>query len=218
MLKIRDLFGLSHTLAWEYLALFDYPWEALAGIRDTVLSLGTGLGEEYERAGDGIWIHRTAVISPSACLNGPCVIGPGSQVRHCAYIRGSALIGENCVVGNSTEIKNAILFDGVQVPHYNYIGDSILGYQVHLGAGAITSNIKSDKSNVAIRAPWGDIPTGLRKLGAMVGDRTEVGCGAVLNPGTILGKNCMVYPLSNVRGCIPADRICKSGGETVRKR
>lgn len=218
MLKIRDLFDLRHTLAREYLEGYDYPWEALPGIRELVLTLGTGLGEEYERFRENIWVHETAVVAPSASINGPCIIGPDTQVRHGAFIRGSALVGGNCVVGNSTEIKNAILFDGVQVPHYNYIGDSILGFKVHLGAGAITSNIKSDKGKVFIHAPWGNIPTLLRKMGAMVGDHTEVGCGSVLNPGTIVGRNATIYPLSNVRGCIPADSIYKSGGVVIEKR
>lgn len=197
---------------------FNYPWEALPGIRDIIPTLGAELGDEYSRIGETIWIHNTAVVAPTAYIDGPCIIGPNTQVRHCAFIRGSALVGENCVVGNSTEIKNAILFDGVQVPHYNYIGDSILGFKVHLGAGTITSNTKSDRSNVSIHAPWGRMDTQLRKMGAMVGDHTEVGCGSVLNPGSILGKNCTIYPLSSVRGTLPENSIYKTGGTIVHKR
>lgn len=217
MLKTRDLFDLRHTLAGDWLKNFSYPWEALEGIRDIIVALGRELGPEYALFKEYIWIHRTASVDPTAHLSGPCIIGRGSQVRHCAFIRGGALVGDNCVIGNSTEIKNAILFDGVQVPHYNYIGDSILGCKVHLGAGAITSNIKSDRSNVVIRAPWGDIPTGLRKIGAMVGDFAEVGCGSVLNPGTIVGKNATIYPLSCVRGMVPENSICKPGGIIAKK-
>ncbi len=217
MLTISDLYDLSHTLANAYLAKFLYPWEALAGISELILSLGQGLSpEEYDHPCEDVWIARDAEVFASAYLHGPCIIGHGSQVRQCAFIRGSALVGDNCVVGNSTELKNVILFDNVQVPHYNYVGDSILGYKAHLGAGAVTSNVKSDKQPVVIKGDE-QIPTGRKKVGAMVGDRVEVGCNSVLNPGTVIGRDSNVYPLSCVRGVVPANSIYKTGGVIVPK-
>ena len=216
MVKISDLYDLSHTLAKEYLNSFTYPWEALGGIKALVVSLGENLGEEYTEIAPAVWVHKTATVAPTACLNGPCIIGAGTEVRHCAFIRGSALVGENCVVGNSTELKNVILFDNVQVPHYNYVGDSILGYKAHMGAGSITSNVKSDKLPVVIHAET-PIATGLKKVGAMLGDRVEVGCNSVLNPGTVVGRDSNIYPLSCVRGVVPEKSIYKANGIIVSK-
>lgn len=217
MLTVHTLFDLTHTMGADYLSQFFYPWDALPGIRELILSLGKQLPrEEYMELNPGVWAHYTARIEPTAHLSGPCIIGPHTEIRHCAYVRGSALIGENCVIGNSTEIKNVILFDRVQVPHYNYVGDSILGYRAHLGAGAVTSNVKSDKSLVSVRGE-GTIETGLKKMGAMIGDYAEVGCNAVLNPGTVLGRNCTVYPTSCVRGVIPCNSIYKNDGTVVPK-
>ncbi len=217
MLTVQTLFDLEHTIAAEYLSRFFYPWQGLKGLKDAILSLGRNLPrEEYMELGADIWVHHTAQIAPTASINGPAIIGPYTEIRHCAYIRGSALIGEHCVVGNSTELKNVILFDRVQVPHYNYVGDSILGYRAHLGAGAVTSNVKADRSPVTLRGE-GRIETGLRKLGAMIGDYAEVGCNAVLNPGTVLGRNSTVYPTTCLRGVIPANCICKNDGTIVPK-
>ena len=216
-MKIENLYDLSHTLAKDYLAGFVYPWQALAGIGELILKLGNGLGEDYREYKPQVWVHKTAKIYPSALLSGPCIIGAGSEVRHCAFIRGNALVGENCVVGNSTELKNVILFDNVQVPHYNYVGDSILGYRAHLGAGAVTSNVRSDKALVVIHGET-DIPTGIKKVGAMVGDGVEVGCNSVLNPGTVLGRFSQVYPTSCVRGVVPENCIYKNDGTVVPKR
>ena len=193
MLKTSDLFDFSHSLAASWLVRFEYPWEALKGIKDLILSLGPTLGEDYEERMPQVWIHKTATIAPTAWLGAPCIIGAGTEVRHCAFIRGSALVGENCVVGNSVELKNVILFDNVQVPHFNYVGDSILGYKSHMGAGAVTSNVKSDKSLVVIHCDP-EIPTGIKKVGAMLGDFVEVGCNSVLNPGTVVGRNTNIYP------------------------
>lgn len=207
--KIQDLFDLSHTVADDYLRQFEYPWEALEGISQLILSLGSTLSpEEYDQPQPQVWVHRTAKVMPSAYLGSPCIIGPNTEVRHGAFIRGSALVGEGCVVGNSVELKNVILFDSVQVPHYNYVGDSILGYKSHMGAGSITSNVKSDKTPVVIK---GDelLETGRKKVGAMLGDYVEVGCNSVLNPGTILGRHTSVYPTSCVRGVIPQGSIYK---------
>ncbi len=205
-----ELFDLSHTAARPLLEGTVYPWEALGGIGEFVAELGRTLDpEEYELRGDQVWVHKTAVIYPNNFMAGPCIIGPETEVRPGAFIRGKVLVGARCVVGNSTELKNAILFDVVQVPHYNYVGDSILGYHAHLGAGALTSNVKSDKSLVTVRAGEEKIETGLKKFGAMVGDGTEVGCHAVLNPGTVLGRGCRVYPLSMVRGFVPAGHLVK---------
>ena len=217
METIRELFDLNHTLAGEYLSKFTYPWEALKGIKEMILSLGKTLGEEYQEISDAVWVHKTAVVAPTAYLGSPCIIGAGTEVRHCAFIRGSALVGENCVVGNSVELKNVILFDNVQTPHYNYVGDSILGYKAHMGAGSVTSNVKSDKTPVVIHSRE-NLPTGLKKVGAMLGDHVEVGCNSVLNPGTVVGRNSNVYPLSCVRGVIPANSIYKAAGNVVQKR
>ena len=216
-MKIENLYDLSHTLAKDYLAGFVYPWQALAGIGELILKLGNALGEDYREYKPQVWVHKTAKIYPSALLSGPCIIGAGSEVRHCAFIRGNALVGENCVVGNSTELKNVILFDNVQVPHFNYVGDSILGYKAHLGAGAVTSNVRSDKALVVIHGET-DIPTGIKKVGAMVGDGVEVGCNSVLNPGTVLGRFSQVYPTSCVRGVVPENCIYKNDGTVVPKR
>lgn len=218
MYKIKDLYDLNHTLAGGYLADFTYPWEALKGIKDAIVALGQTLDPaEYTQCAPQVWVHKTATIAPTAYLGAPCIIGAGTEVRHCAFVRGSALVGENCVVGNSVELKNVILFDNVQVPHYNYVGDSILGYKAHMGAGSVTSNVKSDKTLVVARIGEG-IPTGLKKFGAMLGDCVEVGCNSVLNPGTIIGRNTNVYPLSSVRGVVPSDSIYKTGGVIVAKR
>ena len=217
MIKTMDLFDLSHTRAANYLAGFEYPWQALAGIKDLILTLGPGLGDEYTEVSPSVWVHKTAQVAPTAYLGAPCIIGANTEVRHCAFIRGSALVGDGCVVGNSVELKNVILFDGVQVPHYNYVGDSILGYKSHMGAGSITSNIKSDQTLITIRNGGEAIPTGLLKIGAMLGDRVEVGCNSVLNPGTIIGRNSNIYPLSCVRGVVPEKHIWKTGGVIVKK-
>ena len=215
--KISDLFDLKHTLAGAYLAGFSYPWEALPGIKKLIPELGAALPEaDWLHPEPDIWIHRTAQVAPSASVAGPCIIGPGTQVRHCAFIRGSALVGENCVVGNSTELKNVILFDGVQVPHYNYVGDSILGHKAHMGAGAVTSNVRGDKQCVTVRTQP-PIPTGMKKVGAMVGDFAEIGCHAVLNPGTVIGRNTQVYPTACVRGVVPGNSIYKRNDTVVQK-
>ena len=217
MTKTTDLFDLEHTLAGKYLADYLYPWQALKGIGEMILQLGTGLGPEYTQVSPSVWVHNTAQVAPSAYLGAPCIIGPRTQVRHCAFIRGSALVGEDCVVGNSVELKNVILFNKVQVPHFNYVGDSILGYKAHLGAGEVTSNVKSDKTLVAVKISEEKIETGLKKLGAMVGDRVEVGCNSVLNPGSVIGRDSIIYPSSCVRGVVPAGSIWKTGGKIVNK-
>ncbi len=216
MLSISDLYDLSHTLAADYLKNFTYPWEALKGIKDMIISLGETLGEDYREVAPQVWVHNTAKVAPTAYLGAPCIIGAGTEVRHCAFVRGSALVGENCVVGNSVELKNVILFDNVQTPHYNYVGDSILGYKSHMGAGSITSNVKSDKTLVVIHTD-APIPTGQKKVGALLGDFVEVGCNSVLNPGTVVGRNTSVYPLSCVRGVVPANSIYKTGGVIAAK-
>ena len=216
-LNTTGLFDLSHTLAGEYLARFEYPWQALDGIKELILSLGPALGEEYEECAPQVWVHQTAKIAPTAFLGAPCIIGPDTEVRHCAFIRGSALVGANCVVGNSVELKNVILFDNVQTPHYNYVGDSILGYKSHMGAGSITSNVKSDKTLVSVKNQGEKIETGRKKFGAMLGDFVEVGCNSVLNPGTVIGPRSNVYPVSCVRGVVPPDSIYKTGGVIVPK-
>lgn len=217
-ITVSQLFDLDHTLAGDYLARFQYPWQALEGIKELILALGPALPhEEYDEAEPAVWVHKTAKVFSSAYLGAPCIIGPETEVRHCAFIRGSALVGANCVVGNSVELKNVILFDNVQVPHYNYVGDSILGYKSHMGAGSITSNVKSDKTLVVIKNGEEHIETGRKKVGAILGDRVEVGCNSVLNPGTVIGRNASVYPVSCVRGVIPADSIYKTGGVIVSK-
>jgi NDP-sugar pyrophosphorylase family protein len=217
MYTVCDLYDLDHSMAGEYLKKFTYPWEALGGIKEMILALGAQLGEEYAEVAPQVWVHKTAKVAPTAFLGAPCIIGANTEVRHGAFVRGSALVGENCVVGNSVELKNVILFDNVQVPHYNYVGDSILGYKAHMGAGSITSNVKSDKSLVVIHTEPA-IPTGIKKVGAMLGDFVEVGCNSVLNPGTVIGKSSNVYPLSCVRGVIPANSIYKTGGVIVAKK
>ena len=216
-MTISELYDLNHTLAAQYLDQFTYPWEALSGISDWILTLGSQLGSNYQNTAPNVWIHETAKVAPTASITGPCIIGANTEIRHCAFIRGSALIGEGCVVGNSTELKNVILFDGVQVPHYNYVGDSILGYKAHMGAGSITSNVKSDKSLVIIHGEK-NYETGRKKVGALIGDFAEIGCGSVLNPGTVIGRNSQVYPLTSVRGTVPANAICKSTNQIVNKR
>ena len=214
--NVTDLLDLSHTLAGDYLAGFEYPWQGLDGIKDLILSLGPKLSaEEYDHPADGVWVAKSAAVFPSAYLGAPCIIGPETEVRHGAFIRGSALVGAHCVVGNSVELKNVILFDNVQVPHYNYVGDSILGYKSHMGAGSITSNVKSDKTLVVVKGDGESIETGRKKFGAILGDGVEVGCNSVLNPGTVLGRRTSVYPTSCVRGVIPADSIVKTGGVVV---
>ncbi|MBQ2700065.1 MAG: UDP-N-acetylglucosamine pyrophosphorylase [Clostridia bacterium] len=218
MLRINELYDLDHTLAADYLKTFEYPWEALKGIKEMILALGPTLGDEYVEKAPQVWVHQTAQVAPTAFLGAPCIIGPQTEVRHCAFIRGSALVGAGCVVGNSVELKNVILFDGVQVPHYNYVGDSILGHMSHMGAGSITSNVKSDKTLVKSRQGDAFIETGLKKFGAMLGDYVEVGCNSVLNPGTVIGRHSNVYPLSCVRGTVPAHSIHKNNGVIVHKR
>ena len=217
MIKTAELYDLKKTRAGEYLSGFAYPWQALAGIKNLILSLGPGLGEEYREVQPQVWVHNSAEIAPTAFLGAPCIIGAGTEVRHCAFIRGSALVGDNCVVGNSVELKNVILFDGVQVPHFNYVGDSILGYKAHMGAGAVTSNVKSDRTLVVVKNNDEKIKTGLKKFGAMLGDCVEVGCNSVLNPGTVVGKNSNIYPTSCVRGVVPENAIWKTGGVIVKK-
>lgn len=217
-MRITELYDLTHTLAADYLSGFEYPWDALQGISDFIIALGNSLDtEEYEKRDGNVWVHKTAKVASSAFLNGPVIVGREAEVRHCAFIRGSALIGEGAVVGNSTELKNVILFNKVQVPHYNYVGDSILGYKSHMGAGSITSNVKSDKKLVKVHTPEGDIETGIKKFGAMLGDEVEVGCGSVLNPGTVIGPHTNIYPLSSVRGVVPANSIYKKQGEVAEK-
>ena len=217
---IEELYDLEHTAAADYLRGFTWPWEALAGIKDFILQLGATLDpEEYDHPAEDVWIAKDAKVFPSAYIGGPCIIGHRTEVRHCSFIRGSALVGDDAVVGNSTELKNVILFDDVQVPHYNYVGDSILGYRAHMGAGSITSNVKSDKQLVVIHGDGEEIATGRKKVGAMLGDRVEVGCNSVLNPGTILGRDVSVYPTSCVRGVVPEGCIWKDKGSvTVRNK
>ena len=217
MCTILDLYDLQHSLAGTYLQNFRFPWEALKGIKGMILELGPALGGEFTEISPQVWVHHSAKVAPTAFLGAPCIIGAGTEVRHCAFIRSSALVGENCVVGNSTELKNVIIFDNVQVPHYNYVGDSILGYKAHMGAGSITSNVKSDKSLVVIHTQP-EIPTGIKKVGAMLGDFVEVGCNSVLNPGTVIGRNSNVYPTSCVRGVVPEKCIYKKNDVIVPKR
>lgn len=219
MIKTTDLFSLEHTIAKDYLSSFEYPWQALKGIKDFIIKTGESLPkEEYNEISPQVWVHKEATVAPTAFIGAPAIIGKGTEVRHCAFIRGSALVGESCVVGNSTEVKNAIIFDDVQIPHYNYVGDSILGYKSHLGAGSVTSNVKSDKTLVAVKYEGEVIETGLKKFGAMVGDGVEVGCNSVLNPGTVIGRNSNIYPLSRVRGVIKANHIFKDKDNIVEKR
>jgi UDP-N-acetylglucosamine diphosphorylase / glucose-1-phosphate thymidylyltransferase / UDP-N-acetylgalactosamine diphosphorylase / glucosamine-1-phosphate N-acetyltransferase / galactosamine-1-phosphate N-acetyltransferase len=219
--KIVNLYDLTQTIAGEYLAQFTYPWEALGGISDFIREIGPKLDPEvYEKRGEDIWVAKSATIAPTASLNGPLIIDEDVEVRQCAFIRGSAIVGKGSVVGNSTELKNVIIFNSVQVPHYNYVGDSILGYKSHMGAGSITSNVKSDKTLVVVKDKFDsgeEIETGRKKFGAMLGDHVEVGCNSVLNPGTVIGRECNVYPLSSVRGVIPAEHIFKDAQHVVKK-
>ena len=219
-LEIKSMYSLEHTLAATMLEGLTYPWEALPMIKDWILEIGKTLSEdEYDQVAENVWIHKTAKVFESAYIAGPTIIGADTEVRQCAFIRGNALVGSGCVVGNSTELKNVIIFDNVQVPHYNYVGDSILGYKSHMGAGSITSNVKSDKTLVHVKSKENnlDIDTGLKKFGAMLGDYVEVGCNSVLNPGTVIGPHSNIYPLSPVRGYVPANSIYKTGGEVVCK-
>ena len=217
--KIKNLYNLDETIASKILEGATYPWEELPKIEEFIKELGNTLSsEEYEKRGEDIWIAKTATIAPTAYIKGPAIIGKNAEIRHCAFIRGKAIVGEGAVVGNSTELKNVILFNKVQVPHYNYVGDSILGYKAHMGAGSITSNVKSDKKLVVVNNKEEKIETGLKKFGAMLGDNVEIGCGSVLNPGTVIGKNTNVYPLSSVRGVVPSNSIYKKQNEIVEKQ
>lgn len=216
---IEKLLDLNETIASELFEGRTYPWEVLPEIKDFILKLGKTLDpEEYEYKEGDIWIAKLAKIAPTACINGPAIIGKDTEVRHCAFIRGNAIVGEGCVVGNSTELKNVVIFNCVQVPHYNYVGDAVLGYKSHMGAGSICSNVKSDKQLVVVKDGEEKIETGLKKFGAMLGDHVEVGCGSVLNPGTVIGRNSNIYPLSSVRGCVPSDSIYKNKNEVVYKK
>ena len=215
---IKELYDLTETAAKPLLESVTYPWEALPKIKDFIIELGNSLDpEEYEKHGENIWIHKSATVFDSAYIAGPCIIGKDTEVRQCAFIRGSALVGDNCVVGNSTELKNVIIFNNVQVPHYNYVGDSILGFHSHMGAGSITSNVKSDKTLVHVKGADFDIATGMKKFGAMLGDYVEVGCNSVLNPGTVIGAHSNIYPLSRVRGYVPSNSIYKDRNDIVTK-
>lgn len=215
---IKELYDLTETAAKPLLESVTYPWEALPKIKDFIIELGNSLDpEEYEKRGKNIWIHKSATVFDSAYIAGPCIIGKDTEVRQCAFIRGSALVGDNCVVGNSTELKNVIIFNNVQVPHYNYVGDSILGFHSHMGAGSITSNVKSDKTLVHVKGADFDIATGMKKFGAMLGDYVEVGCNSVLNPGTVIGSHSNIYPLSRVRGYVPSNSIYKDRNDIVTK-
>mgnify|MGYP000091804265 FL=1 len=220
--KIANLYNLDETIAGEYLSQFTYPWEALAGISDFIKKIGPTLDtEKFEQLGEDIWVAKSATVAPTAYLNGPLIIDEEAEIRHCAFIRGSAIVGKGSVVGNSTELKNDIIFNNVQVPHYNYVGDSILGYRSHMGAGSITSNVKSDKTLVVVKDSYDtkeEIETGRKKFGAMLGDFVEVGCNSVLNPGTVIGRHTNIYPLSRVRGVIPADSIFKDKDNVVLKK
>ena len=217
-LTVKALFNLEETIAKDIFENVTYPWEVLPKIGSFIVELGNSLSdEEYDKVAENVWIAKTAKVAPTAYINGPAIIGKGAEVRHCAFIRGNAIVGEAAVVGNSTELKNVILFNKVQVPHYNYVGDSILGYKAHMGAGSITSNVKSDKTLTTVKTSEGAIETGLKKFGAMLGDEVEAGCGSVLNPGTVVGKNSNIYPLSMVREFVPANSIYKKRGEVAEK-
>lgn len=217
-LTVQELYTLDETIAKDIFEGVTYPWEVLPKISGFILKLGETLPEEeYEKRGENVWIAKSAKVFESAYINGPAIIGRNAEVRQCAFIRGNAVVGEGAVVGNSTELKNVILFNKVQVPHYNYVGDSILGYKAHMGAGSITSNVKSDKKLVVVKTPEGNIETGMKKFGAMLGDEVEVGCGTVLNPGSVVGSHTNIYPLSSVRGFVPANHIYKRQGEIVEK-
>lgn len=218
-LRIDRLYDLNETIAAELFEGIEYPWQALPLIGDFIKKLGSTLDKsEYDEISENVWVAKSASVAPTACINGPCIIGRDAEIRHCAFIRGNAIVGEGAVVGNSTELKNVVLFNKVQVPHYNYVGDSILGYRSHMGAGSITSNVKSDKALVKVRCNGEVVETGLKKFGAMLGDNVEVGCGSVLNPGTVIGRGSNIYPLSSVRGYVAAGSIYKKQGEVVEKR
>ncbi len=218
MYDINDYLDLTHTIAAELFEGKNYPWEVLPEISDFILKIGPTLPSDvYEKRGEDIWIAKDAKVYDSAYITGPCIICPGAEIRHCAFLRGKIIVGSNCVVGNSTELKNVILFDNVQVPHYNYVGDSVLGYKSHMGAGSITSNVKSDKTLVEVKSEDGNVKTGLKKFGAIVGDFVEVGCGSVLNPGSVVGRHSQIYPLSMIRGAVPANSIYKKAGEVALK-
>jgi len=218
-LKIDRLYNLDETIAAKLFVGLEYPWQALPLIGDFIKELGRTLDKtEYDEVSENVWIAKSAAVAPTAYINGPCIIGKNSEIRHCAFIRGNAIVGEGAVVGNSTELKNVVLFNKVQVPHYNYVGDSILGYKSHMGAGSITSNVKSDKALVKVKCNGDVLETGLKKFGAMIGDNVEVGCGCVLNPGTIIGRGSNIYPLSSVRGYVAENSIYKKQGEVVEKR
>ncbi|NCB06034.1 MAG: UDP-N-acetylglucosamine pyrophosphorylase [Clostridia bacterium] len=218
-MKINQLFDLSKTIAAPLFEGKTYPWEVLDEIKDFILALGKTLPpEEYEQRAEGVWVAKDATVFPSAYIAAPCIIDHGAEVRHCAFIRGSALVGKNCVVGNSTELKNVVLFDNVQVPHYNYVGDSVLGYRSHMGAGSITSNVKSDQTKVVVKNGKEQVATGRKKVGAMLGDYVEVGCGSVLNPGTVVGRHTNIYPLSSVRGVVPENSIWKAAENVAAKK
>ena len=218
-MTIKELYTLEETIAKDIFEGATYPWEVLPKIGSFIKELGETLSsEEYDKVGEDVWIAKSANVFESAYIHGPAIIGKNAEVRHCAFIRGNAIVGEGAVVGNSTELKNVILFNKVQVPHYNYVGDSILGYKAHMGAGSITSNVKSDKKLVVIKTPEGPVETGLKKFGAMLGDEVEVGCGTVLNPGSVVGSHTNIYPLSSVRGFVPAGNIYKKQGEVVEKQ
>lgn len=218
-LQIKNLYDLNETIAAEVFDGLTYPWEVLPKIGAYIVALGNTLPEDkYEKRGENVWVAKSANVYPTAYINGPCIIDEDAEVRHCAFIRGNAIVGKGAVVGNSTELKNVILFNKVQVPHYNYVGDSVLGYKSHMGAGSITSNVKSDKTLVTVKSPYGNMETGLKKMGAMIGDNVEVGCNSVLNPGTVIGRNANVYPTSMVRGYVNENSIYKKQGEIVEKR
>ena len=216
--RIEDLYDLNETIAVDIFEGLKFPWEVLPKIKDFIIKLGETLPEDkFEKKGENIWIAKSAKLFPSAYIAGPCIIDEEAEVRHCAFIRGSAIVGKGCVVGNSTELKNVILFNKVQVPHYNYVGDSILGFKAHMGAGSITSNVKSDKTLVVVKSDGENIETGLKKFGAMLGDNVEVGCNSVLNPGTVVGRSTNIYPTSCVRGYIPANSIYKDSSNIINK-
>ena len=217
--NITNLYDMSQTIAADLFEGKEYPWEVLSEISEFIVKLGASLdAEKFNQIGENIWIAKSASVAPTAYINGPCIIDEDAEIRHCAFIRGNAIVGKGAVVGNSTELKNVVLFNKVQVPHFNYVGDSVLGYKAHMGAGSITSNVKSDSSLVVVKAKEGQIATGLKKVGAMLGDHVEVGCNSVLNPGTVVGRNSNIYPTSCVRGCIPANHIFKNKNEIIMKK